>query len=103
MAGWKPTLQGVNPCYRYQFGTFAAAFRQADMDNGRVTMLRAISIFGLGGLFFLISPKLRGEVWGAFGSGVNTMDLYAPYSYIAGGLLVFFVLIVSFYRGAQAR
>ena len=73
------------------------------MDNGRVTMLRAISIFGLGGLFFLISPKLRGEVWGTLDKGVTTMDLYAPYSYIAGGLLLFFMLIVSFYRGAQAR
>jgi hypothetical protein len=31
------------------------------------------------------------------------MDLYAPYSYIAGGLLIFFMLIVSFYRGSQAR
>jgi len=66
-------------------------------------MLRAVSMFGLGGLFFAISPKLRGEVWGTLGKGVTTMDLYAPYSYIAGGLLVFFALMVSFYRGAQAR
>jgi hypothetical protein len=40
---------------------------------------------------------------GALGGGVTAMDLYAPYSYIAGGLLVFVALMVSFYRGAQAR
>ena len=60
-------------------------------------------MFGLGGIFLLISPKLRGEVWGALDKGVTTMDLYAPYSYIAGGVLVLVTLMVSFYRGAQAR
>jgi len=66
-------------------------------------MLRAVSMFGLGGIFFWISPHLRAQVYGALGGGVSAMDLYAPYSYIAGGLLVFFALMVSFYRGAQAR
>ena len=66
-------------------------------------MLRVASMFGLGGIFLMISPKLRDQAWGALGGGVSAMDFYAPCSYIAGGLLVFFVLIVSFYRGAQAR
>jgi hypothetical protein len=66
-------------------------------------MLRAASMFGLGGIFLWISPKLRDQAMGALGGGVTAMDLYAPYSYIAGGLLVFVALMVSFYRGAQAR
>ena len=60
-------------------------------------------MFGLGGVFLLISPKLRDQVWGALGGGVSAMDFYAPYSYIAGGLLVLLALMVSLYRGAQAR
>jgi hypothetical protein len=66
-------------------------------------MLRATSMFGLGGIFLWISPKLRDQALGAIGGGVSAMDFYAPYSYIAGGLLVFVALMVSFYRGAQAR
>ncbi len=66
-------------------------------------MLRAIAIFGLGGLFLMISPHLRDQVWGALGGGVSAMAFYAPYSYIGGGLLVLITLLVSFCRGAQAR
>jgi hypothetical protein len=66
-------------------------------------MLRAASMFGLGGLFLLISPKLREQAWGMLGGGVSAMEFYAPYSYIAGGFLVVCTLMVSLYRGAQAR
>ena len=66
-------------------------------------MLRAASTFGLGGLFLMISPKLREQAWGAVGGGVSAMDSHAPYSYIAAGLLVIVALMVSFCRGAQAR
>jgi hypothetical protein len=66
-------------------------------------MVRLLSIFGLGGLFLWISPHLRGQVYGALGGGVTAMDVYSPYSYIAGGVLLIVVLLTSFYRGAQAR
>ncbi len=66
-------------------------------------MLRAFSIFGLGGIFLAISPKLRGEVHDALGLGVSTMDAYSPYSYAAGVILIIISLIISFNRGAQAR
>ena len=52
-------------------------------------MVRAFSMFGLGGLFLMISPEAAtGDVHTALGAGVETMDRYAPYSYIAGGILV---------------
>jgi hypothetical protein len=66
-------------------------------------MLRAFSIFGLGGIFLAISPKLRGEVHEALGAGVSTMNAYSPYSYAAGVILILVSLVVSFNRGAQAR
>lgn len=66
-------------------------------------MVRLVTIGGFAALFLLISPKLRGDVWGALGKGVNTMDFYAPYSYIAGGLLLLATLLISFTRGARAR
>jgi hypothetical protein len=66
-------------------------------------MLRALSMFSLGGVFLLISPSLRLQVWNAMGVGVSTMDSYAPYSYVAGGILVLITMVVAFNRGCQAR
>jgi hypothetical protein len=66
-------------------------------------MLRGLSIFGLGGIFLAISPKLREQVNGALGVGVSTMNAYSPYSYAAGVVLILVSLVVSFNRGAQAR
>jgi hypothetical protein len=66
-------------------------------------MLRACSMFGMGGIFLLISPKLRGQVFDALGSGVSAMDRNAPYSYIAGGILVFCVMVYSFNAGSKPR
>ncbi len=66
-------------------------------------MLRPFSIFGLGFLFYIISPKLRMDVHMALAAGVNTMDRNAPYSYIAGGILVIITMVIAFNRGARAR
>lgn len=66
-------------------------------------MLRAFAMFGLGGIFLLISPKLRGNVQDAIGSLYMGMQLYAPFSYVAFGLLVVALVLTSFYRGAQPR
>ncbi len=66
-------------------------------------MLRACSMFGLGGIFLWISPKLRGSVQEGIGSVYNGVQMYAPVSYIALGLMVIVFLIISFNRGAQPR
>jgi hypothetical protein len=68
-----------------------------------VIMWRAFSIFGFGGLFLAISPKLRGQVWDTLGGGVSAMEFYAPYSYVAFVLLLLVTMLVAFSRGAQAR
>ena len=66
-------------------------------------MLRACSIFGLGAIFLMISPKLRGGVEDVIGSAYTGVLMYAPYSYVAGVLAVIATLIISFNRGSQAR
>ena len=81
----------------------AVAVLRRDVDNGVVIMVRVASMFALGGLFLAISPGLQKQAWGALGRGVTAMDVYAPYSYIAGVLLLIVTMLVSFYRGAQAR
>jgi hypothetical protein len=58
-------------------------------------------MFGLGGGFLMISPKLRQDLTNGIGSVSHQMELYAPYSYVLGVLLVLTVLAVSLYRGAQ--
>jgi hypothetical protein len=68
-----------------------------------VIMLRVFSMFGLGGIFLAISPHLRQQVFDTIGGGVSAMEHYAPYSYIASGLLVLVTMMVSFHRGSQAR
>jgi hypothetical protein len=77
--------------------------REANADNGIVTMLRAVSMFGLGGIFLWISPRLREQVFGAIGGGVSAIESYAPFSYVAGGILIFAAMMVSFRRGSRAR
>ncbi|MCU1234280.1 MAG: hypothetical protein JWP63_2247 [Candidatus Solibacter sp.] len=66
-------------------------------------MLRVFSMFGLGGIFLAISPKLRGSVQEAIGSVYTGMQLYSPFSYVAFVILVLIALLTSFRRGAQAR
>jgi hypothetical protein len=99
-------LAGESACptgFIPDIGTVNPGFRFARADNGRVIMLRAASMLGLGGVFLMISPKLRMDVWGAMGAGVSAMDSYSPYSYVAGGILVFFTMVFAFNKGAQAR
>jgi hypothetical protein len=56
---------------------------------------------GIAILFLAISPKIRQIVLDGIGSVNHQFELYAPYSYIGGVVLVLLVLIRSFYRGAQ--
>jgi hypothetical protein len=66
-------------------------------------MFRALSIFGLGAIFLAISPKLRDQVHGVMGVVVSSMELYAPFSYIAGVILVLAAMVYSFQSGSRAR
>ena len=66
-------------------------------------MVRAISLLGMGGVFLMISPKLRWTLTGGMESVAHQMELTAPYSYIGGGALLLVVLVFSMYRGAQPR
>jgi hypothetical protein len=66
-------------------------------------MVRAAAFLGMGGLFLAISPKLRGAVTDGLGSVTHQMELYAPFSYIGGVILVITVFVFSMYRGAQPR
>ena len=66
-------------------------------------MLKPFSIFGLGIIFYMISPVLRGDVHTALAAGVNAMDRNAPYSYAAGGILVLISVVIAFNRGSRAR
>ena len=60
-----------------------------------------MGILRLGGLFFIISPQIRQTVLNGIGSIGNQCELYAPYSYVAGVVLVLLLLMMSFSRGAQ--
>jgi hypothetical protein len=70
------------------------------MDIG---MTRVFAFFGMGGLFLTISPSLRGTVTAGIGAVTQQMELYSPFSYIGGVVLVLLTLVFSFHRGAQAR
>jgi uncharacterized membrane protein (DUF106 family) len=66
-------------------------------------MLRALGIGGLGGLFLLISPKLRETVQESIGGVYMVVQSYAPFSYVLGVLLVITAMIVSFNQGSKPR
>ena len=66
-------------------------------------MVRAISFFSMGGLFLVISPNLRATVAGLIESFEHQLELYSPLSYVGCGVAVLLTVVISFYRGAQAR
>jgi len=57
----------------------------------------------MGGVFLTISPKLRYSLLDGIAAITHEMELYAPYSYIAGAVLVLLALMMSLYRGAQPQ
>lgn len=57
----------------------------------------------MGGLFLMISPKLRTELSTGFGHGVQKMDANSPYSYIGLGVLILTGFLISVYRGSRAH
>ena len=61
-------------------------------------MVRAISIFGMGGGFLMISPRLRMGLTHTFSVTSDALNQYTPYSYIAVALGIFALLTMSLYR-----
>jgi cell division protein FtsW (lipid II flippase) len=66
-------------------------------------MLRAFGLFGLGGLFLIISPDFRETLLGGIASGLDQMAQNSPWSYIGAGVLTLILLMVYMYRTAQPR
>jgi hypothetical protein len=66
-------------------------------------MVRILSLFGLAGIFLLISPVLRLHVSGAVYGFVDILEKGSPYSYVIAVLGVFAIFTVSLNRGAQPR
>lgn len=66
-------------------------------------MIRAISMFGFGGIFLAISPQLRNDAYGALGKGAFFMSFYSPFSYIALAIAALISMMVAFKTGARAR
>lgn len=65
-------------------------------------MVRAISIFGMGGGFLMISPRLRMNVIDTFAVVSSALNLYTPYSYIAVAITLFALLTMSLQRSGRS-
>ena len=66
-------------------------------------MVRALSLFGLAVLFLMISPALRGHVFGGISMFVDMLQNNSPYSYVIAVLGLFAVFTISLNRGAAPR
>ena len=66
-------------------------------------MTRLLGTFGLGGIFFLISPGLRSAVADGCGALGQQLDRHTPYSYIVLGVVVLLSGMLFVYKSAQPR
>jgi hypothetical protein len=66
-------------------------------------MVRALSLFGLAALFFIISPTLRGHVSAGLTMFVDVLQNNSPYSYVIAVIGLFAVFTISLNRGAAPR
>ena len=66
-------------------------------------MTRTIALFGLGILFLIISSKLRDTFFGVLAGGVHGLEYYAPYSYVALGVVAVGSFMLSVSRSSQPR
>lgn len=58
-------------------------------------------MFGIGGGFILISPKLRGGLDHAWTVTAGAMNDYTPYSYVLAAIGIFALLTLSMHRSAR--
>ena len=66
-------------------------------------MVRAISLLGFGGVFLLISPDFRGSVLGGLATGVNGLNEYSPWSYVACAAVGLVLATISLNRASRPR
>jgi hypothetical protein len=66
-------------------------------------MTRVLGTFGLGGLFLMVSPKLRFSLSASFDFLSVQMDRHQPYSYIGLGVAVLAGVMIFVYQSAQPR
>ena len=64
-------------------------------------MLRAMGTFGLGIVFVLISPALRGSIADTAEAIQRTITVNSPWSYVAIGLTAVGLMMFGLYRSAQ--
>jgi hypothetical protein len=66
-------------------------------------MFKALSMFGLGGAFLMISPELRGTVMADLAAIGNFLNEHSPFSYFLLGLVALGGAMIWVYRAAQPR
>jgi hypothetical protein len=66
-------------------------------------MFRALGMFGLGILFLLISPSLRGTLIGDFEAFTTFLEHNSPLSYVGLALVILAGLMFMVYRSSQPR
>ena len=66
-------------------------------------MHRYFSLFGFAALFLLISPGLRGHLFGGIGAFVLLLEDNSPWSYVLCVICVFAIFGISLSRSAAPR
>ncbi|HXB67859.1 MAG TPA: hypothetical protein VNY05_06430 [Candidatus Acidoferrales bacterium] len=64
-------------------------------------MIRALSIFGFGALFLIISPAFRGNVMDGISTGFGSLDKYSPWSYVACAVIGLICVTFSLNQGSR--
>jgi hypothetical protein len=66
-------------------------------------MARALGVFGFTGGFLMISPNLRQIVLDGFGSSLNLVQNYSPFSYVGIVVVVFGLVSLTLVTGSRPR
>lgn len=66
-------------------------------------MARVLGVFGFTGGFLIISPNLRQVVLDGFGSSLNFVQTYSPFSYVGIVVAVFGLVSLTLVTGSRPR